>query len=226
MTWRAVALRQNDNTLLIMPNNVLAQSAVVVYAADQPYRVACTFFAPVDVPPNQIGELLEPALARLDITHPMRLPEVFIEDYTPSGSAICYQARVFVAYDYTMDYCRSVMMERIWYSLARAGIAIPTSVESTINNYKIPLIYSRDTLSNTIESVVMVLRQCQIFKGVSEATLELIATQAKRQIFAANETLERQGATAYAMYIVLRGLLVVPLSYELQQDDIQSQTYT
>jgi hypothetical protein len=63
-----------------------------------------------------------------------------MEAYTPSGSAIRYQARLFVAYDYVMDYCRSVMMERIWYSLARAGIAIPTAVESTVNNYKIPLL--------------------------------------------------------------------------------------
>jgi hypothetical protein len=203
---------------------VLAQSAVVVYAEDQSYQATCTFFAPVDVPPNQIRELLEPALARLDITHPLRLPEVFMEEYTPSGSAIRYRAKVFVPYEYRLDYARSVMMERIWYSLARAGISIPTAVESTINNYKIPLIYSRDSATNTSESVLSVLRHCQIFSGLSEAALELLATKGKRQIFAANETLERQGA-GQTMHVVLRGLLVVPVLQELRQDDIKSQSY-
>ena len=225
LTWRAVAIRCLDNSVVVIPNNVLAQSAIRVYHEVEPFQVSISFPAPIDTPPQTVRAVIVEALSALEDPKIYGVPEVIVKDFSQSGGTLLYQARALIGGEKTYIISSAKIRERIWYALARAGIPIPVPIEGRADAFKVPLVGSFQEHSYTEAKLEQLLAQTAVFSGMPKAVYEQLVQHANRLIFSEGEAVTSKTDSA-VMFIVLRGVVVVPRAIETRREDERSLGYS
>lgn len=220
LTWRAVLVRQEDGTEITIPNNMLAQGALQVFRSDRPVRVTVDFPAPIDVPPRRIIVVVLDAISTSPEISPSQMPEVLVKEIAAENTAILYEARFYTMPERELHRVQAHIRERIWYALARAGIAMPTPIEGSINAFKVSLLRSNAESLLTPEDDLRIMASSKLFTGLSDAHLRKLEQIAVRLIFAPGEIIPIEGQSRYSLFIVMRGLVNVPL-YDI--DEVESE---
>ena len=222
LTWRAVAMRQYDNTIISIPNNILAQSAIRVFHTGEPYRLSVKFPTPIDVPPHQVTELVTEAVTDVAGVLPQRRPEVLLDKIASQDSALHYELRFYTHVDEEIDRIQARVRERVWYTLARAGIPMPTPIEGQVSAFKVPLLRPLQETLLPQKTIINALAANPLFIDLPESIYPRLAGNAIRLIFSPGELIRREGLARYSMYIVLRGLVSTPLTTEEWADDFHN----
>ncbi|MEO0563158.1 MAG: mechanosensitive ion channel domain-containing protein [Chloroflexota bacterium] len=228
LTWRAIMVLQEDDTIVTIPNNMLANGPIRVFPAEQTVRASVQFPAPIDVPPRRVTNIVSEAISSSTEIVGSRRPEVLVHELAPSDSAVIYEARFWVFPEKEIEMMEAHVRERVWYALARAGIPMPAGIEATVDNFKIPLIRTNThTLLNEKDDLI-VMSSVALFEGIPIGVVSEVLTLGVRLIFAPGEQIAISGVSRYSLFVVMRGMASVPLplgTVEVEEATMHAESY-
>lgn len=217
LTWRAVMVLQEDNTVVAIPNNMLTQGAIRVFRAGEPFRAEVSFPAPVDVPPRRVVKIVTDAVTTSPDISQYRRPEVIVHEIAPADGALNYMVRFYVTSSFSLTRTQGHIRERIWYALARAGIPMPVSIEGEVSAFKISLLRSRQEALLTEQDEVRLLGTLSLFRGINQEVIRQLVAMSTRLIFAPGELIAMREGTQSSLFVVIRGLVSVPYDHEVEE---------
>lgn len=212
VTWRATKMRTKSGNFIIVPNNLLAKEAITNYSEPAvPTRLEIEVGAAYQAPPPVVKAAMREAMAQAKSVLRSPAPDVLLVGF--DASSMNYRARFWIE-DYELDdEARDEVRVAIHYAFARRGIEIP---------YPIQVEYSRDlsppaadTLQREREAV---LREVDIFAGLSDGERTGIAAATTIRVYGDGEAIVRQGQPGDSMYVLCSGKVSVvlePLQHEI-----------
>lgn len=205
ITWRATKLRTKAGQFLIIPNSMIAKEPVLNYSEPTvPTRIDVEIGASYSTPPNEVKRAVQEALANSPLAMKAPEPQVVITGF--GASAIDYLAQFWIE-DYAIDRtARDQVRTNLWYTFRRHNIEIP---------WPIQVEYAREEAPRRSgEEVALAARglaAVDLFASLSEEERLALARLGDEQLFAAGETIVRQGAAGDSMFVVLSGRVRVTI---------------
>ena len=203
LNWRSTKLLTSDELEVTVPNGVLAKALIRNYSRpSDAVRRTTTVTCPYDVPPGRVREVLTRALD--DIPHDLTEPAPVIITHELADSGVKYWLR-FYAQDFAHRFdAESVVRERVWYALRRAGIIIPYPTRTSY-------LHSVDDAFRTREADLQAslrmqtLQQVDLFEELPEPELLELARRAESSWYGPGEDVIREGDAGDTLYVVKEG---------------------
>ncbi len=205
ITWRATKLRTKAGQFLIIPNSVIAKEPVLNYSEPTvPTRIDVEVGASYSTPPNEVKRAVQEALANSPLVMKAPEPQVVIKGF--GGSAIDYLAQFWIE-DYAIDRAaRDQVRTNLWYTFRRHKIEMP---------YPIQIQYERDEeplrTDQHVAAAAGRLAAVDLFASLTQEARHALALSGDEHLFAAGETIVRQGAAGDSMFVVLSGRVRVSI---------------
>jgi CRP-like cAMP-binding protein len=205
VTWRATKLRTKDGEFLVVPNSLVSKEAVLNYSEPTiANSVSVDVSADYQVPPNEVKAAILAAIAQAPLAIPAPAPSVILTAF--GASAIEYKAYFWVN-DYGLEReARDQVRTRIWYEFRRRNIEIPWPIQIEYSREEAPVRTERHVLS-----AAATLAAVDLFAPLDEKARHALAVSADEHLFAAGESIVRQGATGDSMFVVLSGRVRVEI---------------
>ncbi len=223
--WRHAVLETRDGDTVIVPNDLLLRSQVIIAGKAGPMgneldhldvlprqrRLQVQFQVDLAVSPIEVISVVETALfdAAISGLAAGPPPDCLVVDYARPGlgGATLFAVRFWIT-DMTRDQLiASYVRVRIHTALQRAGIMLARPAENIVLD-------SRENAEPRHPSVEVrsdVLRQVELFAHLREDERRALAEELYFAPFAAGELVSRQGATAHFLYILAKGSVEVLL---------------
>lgn len=205
ITWRATKLRTKAGQFLIIPNSVIAKEPVLNYSEPTvPTRIDVEVGASYDRAPNEVKRAVHEALSNSPLVMKAPEPQVVITSF--SASSIDYLAQFWIE-DYAIDRAaRDQVRTNLWYTFRRHKIEMP---------YPIQVQYDRDEqplrTDQQVAAAASRLAAVDLFASLSQEASHQLALSGDEHLFAAGETVVRQGAAGDSMFVVLSGRVRVSI---------------
>lgn len=126
LNWRSVYVRTPRGSTVVLPNAEFTSRALEVLPREQPYRHELGFSVSSRHPP---GQIIRCALRVLHSGLPgvchAPAPSVLLSDNDARSASLRYTARFFTDDFLNRQALGSQFLERLWYALAREGVALP-----------------------------------------------------------------------------------------------------
>ncbi len=218
INWRATTLLTLDDIEIVVPNGLLAKSALRVYTRPTP-TVRRNLFVQVayEVPPNRVHQVVLEAIADSPGVLSDPAPSVITHAYLDSG--IEYWVRIFIEQMARRDAIESGVRDRIWYAFQRNGISFPYP-------HRVVHVQQHSDETRAIEQERRVIKRERALEGVhflkvvSDEQRRALAVRASTRLFSAGEVIVRQGEDSTELFIILRGDVVVVLESELVETEV------
>jgi len=196
ITWRATKMRTKSGNLIVVPNNVLAKETITNYSEPVPqFRVEVEVGASYDTPPNEVKATIRAALDDEPLIDHSRAVEVLIADF--AASAITYRARVWATDFGTDEPLRDRMRSQIYYAFRRRGIAIPYPMQVQ-RVEEVPAAQPPSASGAALKATAL-------FATLTDDDVAQLAGAARALLFAAGETVVKEGDTGSSMFVVQQG---------------------
>jgi small-conductance mechanosensitive channel/CRP-like cAMP-binding protein len=201
--WRATKLVTLDEVEIIVPNGVIAKSVIRNHTRPSPIeRRNIAFDGPFGVAPGQIREFVLPALAAVPRVLESPPPSLITASF--AESSVHYVLRY-----YTDDYrgsqvTDSLVRDRIWYALGRAGIAMPYPHREIHVRRDSPG-GEREAESRAFAERVETLAHVPVFEVLSVGSRARIAAASREHLFTSGEQIVRQGDPGQELYVIVSG---------------------
>lgn len=204
VTWRATRLRTKAGNSVIVPNSNVAKLIITNYSEPTlDTRMEIVVGASYDTPPNVVKAVIAQAIQDDPLFTRYRDPEIFIVDFAPSS--INYLIRVwtndFDADTAVHDHLRSY----IYYAFRRHHIMIPYPIQVEYHHAVV------DQAAAPPPPRADVLNGVDVLAPLTEAQRTQLLRAARHSVYAAGETIVREGDQGTSMFVVLRGEAVVKL---------------
>jgi small-conductance mechanosensitive channel/CRP-like cAMP-binding protein len=209
MSWRATRVITVDGNYVIYPNSSLAQAELINYTLGSPVQAMHVQIAlGYGHPPNTIKRVLaEAALASPDVC---REPPPSIKLIQYGESSITYDVK-FWLYNYDRyPEKRDAVMTSAWYHLHRAEVRPPFPIRDVYVHPAEPQLgeQSRERASG----LAATLRAVDLFEALDDHELQTLAEHAHMRLYAAGETLARQGEHGDSFFILRSGQVRVDVT--------------
>jgi small-conductance mechanosensitive channel/CRP-like cAMP-binding protein len=211
--WRATKLVTLDEVEIIVPNGNIAKSVIRNHTRPSPIeRRNVPFDAAYTVPPGRIRELVLPALAAVPRVLASPPPSLVTASF--AESSIHYVLRY-----YTDDYrgsqvTDSLVRDRIWYALGRAGITMPYP-HREIHVVRDSRTQRKEADAAAFAERVATLGRVPVLEVLSESSRARIAAMSREELFTQGEQIVRQGDPGQELYVIVDGEVAV------QADDVE-----
>jgi len=209
INWRATKLITNELVEVTVPNGTLAKAAIQNFT--KPQRIArrsVYVTAPYAAPPAQVRRILLEATQQAPGVIETPEPDVLVFDFTERG--VLYWVRFFVRDFERRDPIAAVVRERLWYSLHRAGYAIPPPLRHVEIEER-----SAETLEHEqkdrFEARQKAIAGVDFLAPLPPEARRRLAELAETRLYAEGEDIIRQGASGDELYIVEVGEVNVVL---------------
>lgn len=211
ITWRATKLRTKTGNFIIVPNNKIAEDAIVNYTEPAvPTRLELEVGASYLSPPNQVCQVIAEAIRQVRGVLESPPPDALLLAF--DDSAITYRARFWIL-DYEFDdEIKDEVRTAIYYAFSRHGIEIPWPIEIT---YARP--WPPDDPSTTLEAREAVVSSVDLFAGLDDAQRKEIAGRAAVRTFGNGEAIVREGQPGRSMFMVCSGRVGVVIGKEAHE---------
>ncbi len=212
ITWRATKLRTKDGEFLVVPNSLVSKEPVLNYSEPTiANSVSVEVSASYLTPPNEVKAAILEAIGDAPLAIRAPEPKVLVKGF--GGSAIDYTAYFWVN-DYGMEReARDQVRTNLWYTFRRHNIEMP---------YPIQVQYERDEqplrTDQQVDAAAVRLAAVDLFASLSQEARHRLALSGDEHLFAAGETIVRQGAAGDSMFVVLSGrvrVLIDPAGQEV-----------
>jgi small-conductance mechanosensitive channel/CRP-like cAMP-binding protein len=202
VTWRATKIRTKAGNNVIVPNSVVAKETITNYSEPtRDTRIEIEVGVSYDTPPNAVKAVLLRALRDDPLFVREREPEVLIADF--AASAINYRVRVwtndFSSDTRVADHVRS----HIYYAFRRHNISIP---------YPIQVQYEATIPAAEQASPSASIGSVEIFASLTDEQRAQLLHKTCASLYAAGETIVREGDAGSSMFVMLRGEAIVTLA--------------
>ncbi|MBF0628477.1 MAG: mechanosensitive ion channel [Magnetococcales bacterium] len=219
--WRETRLRTGGGHILIIPNNVLANSVVHNMTWPTPLRrhqmtVTLTF----DTSPQQVREAMVAAALSVAEVDRSKLPEVCLHEYKDHG--VVYQLRYSSRSYFDRTRLEGTVRERVWYQLRRRGLEIPFPQGGDLS--VAAACASSTEVEDPLERNLRLLHACGFLERtlkhtsarpvVSSDILHQLAAALTHRIYGPGEVLFQQGEVGTVCYLLVRGRLRGMTGYE------------
>ncbi|MCB8925907.1 MAG: mechanosensitive ion channel [Ardenticatenaceae bacterium] len=205
--WRTLTLRTREDHRVMLTNSTVAQSKIINYSRPTNSQIQSVYLTLSEsYSPTMVKNILIEAVTSLDDVrlHPrLRSHVVSMQD-----GCVTYGLSYWLD-DYSDKViARDKVLTRAWYSLHRAGIAIPDPT----GNYQVTLI-PEDAAQRQHEAL-----QAQLFDAMqslhwldvlSEPQLKQLANRAAVSTYTSGEHLVKQGESGDSLFIITRGSVSV-----------------
>lgn len=205
INWRATKLVTNDAATIIVPNGQLAQASIQNLTRPDPWtRRTVTVPLPVGVPTQFAQSILLGAVRGGFGVREVPAPSVVTAGFSERG--IDYAVRFFTSEIRQRDVVDGMARDRIWYALARHGIAVPAPglelrPERTVATGPGPRVGE--------DHRVEVLGGVALFAGLARPALEGLARESREHAWAPGEVVARQGEPGSSLFVVVDGAVEV-----------------
>ena len=205
VTWRATKLRTKDGEFLVIPNSVVSKEPVLNYSEPTVANsISVDVGASYLTPPNEVKDAILRAVANAPLAIPAPEPKVILKGF--GDSAIDYVVYFWVN-DYSLEReARDQVRTNIWYEFRRRNIEIPWPIQIQYERDELPL-----RTEQHIVSAAARLATVDLFAQLDDQARHALSVSAAEHLFAAGETIVRQGAAGDSMFVVLRGRVRVQL---------------
>jgi small-conductance mechanosensitive channel/CRP-like cAMP-binding protein len=200
---RHTSIETADNNIVIIPNSSLTKSAVTIISERQ--RVTLRLRLSAAHRPTQVLRVVEDALSSplAEVLHEPR-PRCFVADIQTQH--VEYLVHAWVTTPGLEEAPVSRVLERLYFALGRAGIAVadvPNSIE----------LRRRDQTAGKRpgESPVDLIRTIPIWSSLTENEASILAARLKCTIHGPGEPIVRQGDEGSSMFVLTRGSVDVTL---------------
>lgn len=199
--WRSTAIKTFSGDYVVLPNSYLAKQELLNYST--PSKLHARYLdvgTHYDHPPNLVKKaLIDIALSTDGIVHDPQ-PQVFVTKY--NDFSVDYRLKLWIN-DYSRkELIEAAVMEKIWYRFKRDGIRIPFPIRDLYLHEK------RDA-QTTVEEMSRLLGEVDFLKELSQEYLQDLARKARLCLFAAGETVCRQGEQGETFYVIRKGTVQV-----------------
>lgn len=196
ITWRTTRIATRDNSVLQIPNRIMAENLMENFTFPTPHHVVTvTVGAGYNDPPNKVKELLLDIAKNSTSVLKDPPPEVWITKF--GDYYIQYKLRCWIE-DFRLE--PDVITElnsSIWYAFRRAKIEIPYP-EQTIA-------IKRFRATRTSENIHELIKNIDFLTSLPENQLKLVATSARVEQFGAGEVIVKQGDVGDSCYFISDG---------------------
>lgn len=196
--WRGTRIRTFNNTIVIVPNSVLARDRVEVYPRNNLNARLLQLGIDFNIPPAKVIGVLTQAAANVDGVS--REVPCLARVGGFAESTVTYEIKYFTE-DYSQrDRIDAEIRKAAWYALRRNGIVIPYPVRS-VQRYEAP----QDRSAPETREIVDRLAGVTVLAPLTGEARETIAASARVCTYSRGETIIKQGAAGDSMFIVHSG---------------------
>jgi CRP-like cAMP-binding protein len=205
ITWRATKLRTKDGEFLVVPNSIVSKDPVLNYSEPTVANsVSIDVGASYLTPPNDVKAAILEAIANAPLA--IRAPEPKVLVHSFGDSAINYTAYFWVN-DYGLEReARDQVRTNIWYEFRRRNIEIPWPIQIQYERTEEPVWNDRH-----VSAAAEYLSHIDLFSTLDPGSRQRLAAATHHLLFAAGESIVRQGASGSSMFVVLKGRVRVVL---------------
>lgn len=204
ITWRATKLRTKAGNFLIVPNSVIARDTVLNYS--EPHRetrLDIEIGVSYNSPPNQVKAVILDAIRDLPLLSTSRSSEVLVVDF--AAYAVVYRIRVWTT-DFSADeLVRDRVRTAVYYGFRRHNIEIPYPIQIEYHKEIAPAV------DRTPEAAA-ILASVSIFSVLTDEQRMDLARLASFVVYAAGESVVKQGSAGMSMFVVVSGEAIVTLT--------------
>jgi small-conductance mechanosensitive channel len=207
INWRATRLETNDLTEIVVPNAMIAKSSIRNFRRPEPItRRMVAFQAPYEVSPSEVERAVLGCMSHIPGAAESRPPQLWTEGFEESG--VGYQLVYFITDFAARKSIDSEVRNRIWYSLARAGISMPYPVRDlrVARANRPPL---DEELVWTREQSSEVLAQVEFFEFLPDSVRQRLAELATPKRYGKGEPIVIEGAAGDGLFVVGTGRVAV-----------------
>lgn len=196
-----VTIMTRDDDQVTIPNNVVVQQDILNYSKPTTKHARTTLVeAAYGVPPMQVQAILiEAAKAVPGVLHDPE-PEAFIVAF--QDSAIQYRLRFWIKDYARMQDIEGQALAYVWYAFQRHGVEIPYP-QRTIHMTKAP--DETAIQASKRERILKALRRIEFLSVLGPEELDVVAGEAKIQIYLPGEVVVRQGDVGTEFFFILDG---------------------
>ena len=211
INWRATKVITLDEAYVIIPNGQLAQASIRNFTKPEPWSRRSIFvMAPYEVPPQRVQSIILDAIRGSFGVLEQPPASVVTNDFKERG--VEYWVRLFTADFDKRDRVDGMARDRIWYALARQGIAIPVATQDIrLTQLPSPPV---ETAEQAVERRVASLRGIGVLAALSPEQLLVLARDDAERLYAAGEPVIRQGEPGASMFVVISGRVEVTARQE------------
>ena len=206
--WRYTAIETRNWETIIVPNSVLMRGQVLILGrrTDKPVQWRRWVWFNVDFryPPTQVTSIVEQAVRAAPIERVAAdpLPNCILMDFTDSYGK--YAVRYWLTDLAVDDPTDSVIRQRIYFALKRAGIALSIPAQAIFATVDDPARRAGKTQQEH-DQRLRALSKVDFFHHFSDEDKAHLADGLIVAPFAKNETITKQGAEAHWLYIMTSG---------------------
>ncbi|MFI5307992.1 MAG: cyclic nucleotide-binding domain-containing protein, partial [Polyangiales bacterium] len=221
--WRSTSIETRAWETVVIPNSALTKSQVVVLGrlgGEQPrWRRAVGFNVDFRFSPPHVIELVHAALRSQAIVNVATEPAPSCVLTELGDSSARYMARYFLTDFAQDDATDSVVRTRIYFALARAGIALSMPAHALFLTEESETRKERKRASD-LQRRVEALAGVELLAGLSQDERVELAQSLGHAPFAAGEALTHEGADEHDLYVIQRGMVSVRVGEGAAQREV------
>lgn len=204
INWRATKLLTPDAAHLVIPNGKLAEASIRNFTKPQDWsRRSLRVVTSYDVSPQRVHAIiLEAVRGSFGVLEDPE-PSVITSDFTELG--VEHTVRLFTSEFDQRGRVDGEARDRIWYALARQGIAIP--VTSDLDHHASLL--GPVLPAATAEQRVAFLEKIRLLEPLGKEIVRRLAESSIDHLHAAGEQIVRQGDAGTSMFVIMSGRVEV-----------------
>jgi small-conductance mechanosensitive channel/CRP-like cAMP-binding protein len=205
ITWRATKMRTKAGNFVVVPNSVLAKDTITNYCEPtRSLRLEVEVGASYDVPPNVVKGVIADAIRDASLVSRERAPEVLLVNF--GDSALIYRARFWIADFEADERAKDQVRSLIYYAFRRSGLSIPFHIEVQMSTEEAGLVAPR------ITSRADALAKVAMFAPLTDGERTQVVSIAKPVLFAAGESIVREGDAGRSLFAIVRGEAAVAVA--------------
>lgn len=203
--WRQTAIYTFTGDHIILPNSLLAREPIKNYSSPsalhaRDVRVRLHYRHP----PNLVLATIREALGQVEAVFSNPAPEIHLLDF--ADFYMDYRIRYWIN-DYDARFQTDTKVRiALWYAFDRARLEIPLPIRTLVNQ---PAPEEKNA-----EEILGFLRTVDFLEALGEERLEVLARDARFQLFAAGEKICVQGEPGDCFYVIQSGRVEVTVKDE------------
>lgn len=207
INWRATKVITLDDVEVIVPNATLAKAPITNFTKPTTSsRRSIYLQVSAETPPHVVRSAILDALPGALGVLETPTPTVIVNNFSEGN--IEYWVRFHTDAFELRDGVDSAARERIWYALARAGVAVGLPNR----NVRLQEVSSETQAEDIVRQTAKrakALGAVDFLGALSDEQRQQLATASRIHLYAAGETIVRQGDASAEMFIVQTGEVVV-----------------